>query len=40
MPKKTRTARQCPFCPLVYYAKGALTLHINNEHWDEKPANG
>jgi hypothetical protein len=26
----------CPYCNLVYYGKGALTRHINEEHWNEK----
>lgn len=35
----TREPNQCPYCPLVYYSKGALTQHINREHWQEKEDN-
>lgn len=28
----------CPYCWLVYYSQGALTSHVNNEHWKEKEA--
>ena len=31
-----RTPRPCPYCNFVYYSKGALTTHINAEHWKEK----
>jgi len=31
-----RKAHECPYCWLVYYSKGALTTHINAEHWREK----
>lgn len=26
----------CPYCWRVLYSKGALTAHVNSEHWDEK----
>lgn len=26
----------CPHCWLVFYSKGALTFHVNKEHWDVK----
>lgn len=29
-------AHECPYCWLVLYSKGALTRHINDEHWQEK----
>jgi hypothetical protein len=25
----------CPFCWRVLYSKGALTRHLNDEHWDD-----
>lgn len=28
----------CPYCWLVYYSQGALTNHVNKEHWKEKEA--
>lgn len=31
---KTRVAHSCPYCWRVCYSKGALTRHINEEHWD------
>ena len=31
-------AHDCPYCWLVYYSQGALTNHVNNEHWREKEA--
>ena len=31
-----RTPQPCPYCNFVYYSKGALTTHINAEHWREK----
>lgn len=31
----THMAHDCPYCNLVYYSKGALTIHVKNEHWDE-----
>lgn len=33
--KNTRTPQPCPYCNFVYYSKGALTTHINAEHWRE-----
>ena len=30
-----RKAHECEHCNLVYYSKGALTRHVNKEHWDE-----
>jgi uncharacterized C2H2 Zn-finger protein len=37
MPTPTvRQPHDCPYCPLVYYSKGALTRHVNAEHWNEK----
>lgn len=30
----THTAHPCPHCWLVFYSRGALTRHINVEHWD------
>lgn len=33
---KTRQPHYCPYCPVCRYSKGALTQHINSEHWDEK----
>lgn len=29
-------AHDCPYCWLVYYSQGALTTHINNEHWEQR----
>lgn len=31
-------AHDCSYCWLVLYSKGALTRHINDEHWKEKEA--
>ena len=31
-------AHDCPYCWLVLYSKGALTRHINDEHWEQKEA--
>lgn len=31
-----REPHECPYCWFVYYSKGALTTHINAEHWREK----
>jgi len=28
-------AHECPYCWLVLYSQGALTKHINDEHWRE-----
>lgn len=28
-------AHVCPYCWLVLYSKGALTRHLNDEHWRE-----
>lgn len=28
-------ALDCPYCWLVFYSRGALTRHINAEHWQE-----
>ena len=28
-------AHPCPYCWLVFYSKGALTRHLNDEHWRE-----
>jgi uncharacterized C2H2 Zn-finger protein len=30
-----REPHECPHCWLVFYGKGALTSHINREHWDK-----
>lgn len=30
----THKQHDCPFCWRVLYSKGALTNHLNNEHWD------
>lgn len=32
----THHPHPCPFCWRVLYSKGALTNHLNNEHWDMK----
>lgn len=32
----SRQAHDCPYCWRVLYSKGALTTHINAEHWREK----
>lgn len=31
-----RTPQECPYCWFVFYSKGALTAHVNAEHWREK----
>lgn len=28
----------CPYCWRVVYSKGALTRHVNDEHWKELEA--
>jgi hypothetical protein len=30
----THKPHDCPHCWRVLYSKGALTNHINNEHWE------
>ena len=35
MSGNTHKAHDCPHCWRVLYSKGALTNHINNEHWQE-----
>lgn len=37
-PNNQHKAHDCPYCWLVLYSKGALTSHINKEHWREKEA--
>lgn len=32
----THAPHECPYCWRVLYSKGALTVHINKEHWDEE----
>ena len=34
MNTNTHKPHPCPFCWLVLYSKGALTHHMNDEHWD------
>lgn len=34
----TRQPHECPYCWRVVYSKGALTRHVNDEHWQEKEA--
>lgn len=31
----THKPHDCPYCWRVLYSKGALTNHLNNEHWKE-----
>lgn len=31
----TREPHYCPYCPLCYYSKGALTQHLKREHPQE-----
>jgi len=31
-------SHDCPHCWRVLYSKGALTRHINDEHWDKEAA--
>lgn len=33
-PGNQHKAHDCPYCWRVLYSKGALTNHLNNEHWD------
>lgn len=37
-PNNMHKAHECPYCWCVLYSKGALTAHINKEHWREKEA--
>jgi uncharacterized C2H2 Zn-finger protein len=42
-PGNQHKAHDCPYCWRVLYSKGALTNHINNEHWwllDEEAEEG
>jgi hypothetical protein len=34
----THCPYECPYCWRVLYSKGALTNHVNTEHWKEKEA--
>ena len=34
----THHPHECPYCWRVLYSKGALTTHVNNEHWKELAA--
>lgn len=31
----THMPHECPYCWRVLYSKGALTYHMNEEHWQE-----
>lgn len=31
----THAPHECPYCWWVLYSKGALTAHLNKEHWKE-----
>lgn len=33
-----RKPHDCPYCWRVLYSKGALTQHVNAEHWKQKEA--
>lgn len=33
----SHTPHDCPHCWRVLYSQGALTQHIQNEHWRELP---
>lgn len=35
---RAHAPHDCPYCWRVLYSHGALTQHINNEHWRELEA--
>lgn len=38
MNKNIHQPHNCPYCWLVLYSKGALTNHMNHEHWEDMEA--
>jgi hypothetical protein len=33
---RTHMPHECPYCWRVLYSGGALTAHLNKEHWDKQ----